>query len=77
MSKFYGETERTLGKIFALARDLSRSAEYRCVILFLDEIDALATTRGRAVIVCEERRRPGRRGRGESDDGKEGQGGSD
>ncbi|XP_057764967.1 uncharacterized protein LOC130985834 [Salvia miltiorrhiza] len=40
MSKYYGESERLLGKVFSLANELQDGA-----IIFLDEVDSLATTR--------------------------------
>lgn len=40
MSKYYGESERMLGKVFDTANELSNGA-----IIFLDEIDSLAMTR--------------------------------
>ncbi|KAL8469064.1 hypothetical protein ACS0TY_032052 [Phlomoides rotata] len=40
MSKYYGESERLLGKVFSLANGLEDGA-----IVFLDEVDSLATTR--------------------------------
>ncbi|XP_042026169.1 probable spastin homolog spas-1 isoform X2 [Salvia splendens] len=40
MSKYYGESERLLGKVFSLANELQEGA-----IIFLDEVDSLATTR--------------------------------
>lgn len=40
MSKYYGESERMLGKVFDMANDLQNGA-----IIFLDEIDSLAMTR--------------------------------
>ena len=36
MSKYYGESERLLGKVFSLANDLSTGA-----IIFLDEVKGL------------------------------------
>ncbi|KAJ8550192.1 hypothetical protein K7X08_033899 [Anisodus acutangulus] len=40
MSKYYGESERLLGKVFSLANDLPNGA-----IVFLDEVDSFATAR--------------------------------
>ncbi|CAM8998501.1 unnamed protein product [Rhodiola kirilowii] len=40
MSKYYGESERMLGKVFMLANDLPNGA-----IVFLDEVDSLAIAR--------------------------------
>ncbi|XP_022132785.1 probable 26S proteasome regulatory subunit 10B isoform X2 [Momordica charantia] len=40
MSKYYGESERLLGKVFSLANELSDGA-----IIFLDEVDSFAITR--------------------------------
>ncbi|KAB1201556.1 Proteasome-activating nucleotidase [Morella rubra] len=40
MSKYYGESERLLGKVFSLANELSSGA-----IIFLDEIDSFAVAR--------------------------------
>ncbi|KAL2467110.1 P-loop containing nucleoside triphosphate hydrolase superfamily protein [Abeliophyllum distichum] len=40
MSKYYGESERMLGKVFSLANEIPNGA-----IIFLDEVDSLATTR--------------------------------
>lgn len=40
MSKYYGESERLLGKVFSLANEISNGA-----IIFLDEIDSFATAR--------------------------------
>ncbi|KAH6823357.1 P-loop containing nucleoside triphosphate hydrolases superfamily protein [Perilla frutescens var. hirtella] len=40
MSKYYGESERLLGKVFSLANELQDGA-----IIFLDEVDSLATAR--------------------------------
>eukprot|EP00249_Psilotum_nudum_P021683 c28204_g1_i1 orf=155-2068(+) len=40
MSKYYGESERLLGKVFNAANELPAGS-----IIFLDEIDSLATTR--------------------------------
>uniref|UniRef100_A0A7N0UCV2 AAA+ ATPase domain-containing protein n=1 Tax=Kalanchoe fedtschenkoi TaxID=63787 RepID=A0A7N0UCV2_KALFE len=40
MSKYYGESERLLGKVFMLANDLPNGA-----IVFLDEVDSFAITR--------------------------------
>ncbi|KAH7278482.1 hypothetical protein KP509_38G043700 [Ceratopteris richardii] len=40
MSKYYGESEKMLGKVFNTANNLQDGA-----IIFLDEIDSLATTR--------------------------------
>lgn len=40
MSKYYGESERLLGKVFSLANELPNGA-----IIFLDEIDSLAVAR--------------------------------
>ncbi|XP_031743223.1 ATPase family AAA domain-containing protein 1-B isoform X2 [Cucumis sativus] len=40
MSKYYGESERLLGKVFSLANDLSTGA-----IIFLDEVDSFAISR--------------------------------
>ncbi|EPS69768.1 hypothetical protein M569_04996 [Genlisea aurea] len=40
MSKYYGESERLLGKVFSLANDIPNGA-----IVFLDEIDSVATAR--------------------------------
>ena len=48
-SKWYGESERNLAKIFKAAEDLGGA------ILFLDEIDCLATERRRA---CNPRSNP-------------------
>jgi len=39
MSKWYGESEKNLGKIFDVAEELGDS------IVFIDEVDALATRR--------------------------------
>jgi SpoVK/Ycf46/Vps4 family AAA+-type ATPase len=39
MSKWYGESEKNLGKIFDAAEELGDS------IVFIDEVDALATRR--------------------------------
>ncbi|XVE87727.1 hypothetical protein DITRI_Ditri19aG0011200 [Diplodiscus trichospermus] len=41
MSKYYGESERLLGQVFSLANQLPDGA-----IIFLDEVDAFAITRG-------------------------------
>ncbi|CAA2956761.1 ATPase family AAA domain-containing 1-A isoform X1 [Olea europaea subsp. europaea] len=40
MSKYYGESERLLGKVFSLANEIPNGA-----IIFLDEVDSLATAR--------------------------------
>ncbi|KAK4710042.1 hypothetical protein R3W88_004555 [Solanum pinnatisectum] len=40
MSKYYGESERLLGKVFSLANDFPDGA-----IVFLDEVDSFATAR--------------------------------
>ncbi|KAG5516392.1 hypothetical protein RHGRI_037192 [Rhododendron griersonianum] len=40
MSKYYGESERLLGKVFSLANEIPNGA-----IIFLDEIDSFAVTR--------------------------------
>lgn len=40
MSKFYGESERILGKVFSLANELPNGA-----IIFLDEVDSFAVAR--------------------------------
>ncbi|KAL8119458.1 uncharacterized protein LOC141724465 [Apium graveolens] len=40
MSKYYGESERLLGKVFSLANEIPNGA-----IIFLDEIDSFATAR--------------------------------
>ncbi|KAL3627428.1 hypothetical protein CASFOL_028791 [Castilleja foliolosa] len=40
MSKFYGESERLLGKVFSLANEIGDGA-----IIFLDEVDSVATAR--------------------------------
>ncbi|CAH9059178.1 unnamed protein product [Cuscuta europaea] len=40
MSKYYGESERLLGKVFSLANELPNGA-----IVFLDEVDSFATAR--------------------------------
>lgn len=40
MSKYYGESERLLGKVFSLANELPRGA-----IIFLDEVDSFAVAR--------------------------------
>ncbi|CAN4124163.1 unnamed protein product [Withania somnifera] len=40
LSKYYGESERLLGKVFSLANDLPNGA-----IVFLDEVDSFATAR--------------------------------
>ncbi|KAL3521914.1 hypothetical protein ACH5RR_014748 [Cinchona calisaya] len=40
MSKYYGESERLLGKVFSLANDLPNGA-----IIFLDEVDSFAVAR--------------------------------
>ncbi|KAL1809143.1 hypothetical protein ACET3Z_026133 [Daucus carota] len=40
MSKYYGESERLLGKVFSLANEIPSGA-----IIFLDEIDSFATAR--------------------------------
>ncbi|XP_051124881.1 uncharacterized protein LOC127247184 isoform X3 [Andrographis paniculata] len=40
MSKYYGESERLLGKVFSLANDIPDGA-----IIFLDEVDSVATAR--------------------------------
>ncbi|KAL4019750.1 hypothetical protein IC575_018506 [Cucumis melo] len=40
MSKYYGESERLLGKVFSLANELSTGA-----IIFLDEVDSFAISR--------------------------------
>lgn len=40
MSKYYGESERLLGKVFSLANELSNGA-----IIFLDEVDSFAISR--------------------------------
>ncbi|KAK1297513.1 hypothetical protein QJS10_CPB15g01710 [Acorus calamus] len=40
MSKYYGESERLLGKVFSLANELPDGA-----IIFLDEVDSFAATR--------------------------------
>ncbi|KAK1364724.1 proteasome-associated ATPase-like [Heracleum sosnowskyi] len=40
MSKYYGESERLLGKVFSLANEIPNGA-----IIFLDEIDSIATAR--------------------------------
>ncbi|KAG8385785.1 hypothetical protein BUALT_Bualt03G0081400 [Buddleja alternifolia] len=40
MSKYYGESERLLGKVFSLANEISNGA-----IVFLDEVDSVATAR--------------------------------
>ncbi|RAL39511.1 unnamed protein product [Cuscuta campestris] len=40
VSKFYGESERLLGKVFSLANELPNGA-----IVFLDEVDSFATAR--------------------------------
>lgn len=40
MSKYYGESERLLGKVFSLANDIPDGA-----IVFLDEVDSFATAR--------------------------------
>nr|XP_004293327.2 PREDICTED: probable 26S protease regulatory subunit 10B isoform X1 [Fragaria vesca subsp. vesca] len=40
LSKYYGESERLLGKVFSLANELPNGA-----IIFLDEVDSFATSR--------------------------------
>ncbi|KAL2244972.1 UNVERIFIED_CONTAM: Cell division cycle protein 48 [Sesamum indicum] len=40
MSKYYGESERLLGKVFSLANEIPDGA-----IIFLDEVDSVATAR--------------------------------
>ncbi|KAK6123923.1 hypothetical protein DH2020_042342 [Rehmannia glutinosa] len=40
MSKYYGESERLLGKVFSLANEIHDGA-----IIFLDEVDSVATAR--------------------------------
>ncbi|GER52904.1 P-loop containing nucleoside triphosphatehydrolases superfamily protein [Striga asiatica] len=40
MSKYYGESERLLGKVFSLANEIADGA-----IVFLDEVDSVATAR--------------------------------
>ncbi|KAL0398819.1 UNVERIFIED_CONTAM: Cell division cycle protein 48AF [Sesamum radiatum] len=40
MSKYYGESERLLGKVFSLANEIPGGA-----IIFLDEVDSVATAR--------------------------------
>ncbi|KAL3820759.1 hypothetical protein ACJIZ3_006664 [Penstemon smallii] len=40
MSKYYGESERLLGKVFSLANEIPNGA-----IVFLDEVDSVATAR--------------------------------
>ncbi|KAD7117977.1 hypothetical protein R6Q59_005005 [Mikania micrantha] len=40
MSKYFGESERLLGKVFTLANEIPNGA-----IIFLDEVDSFATTR--------------------------------
>ncbi|XP_058200353.1 cell division cycle protein 48 homolog [Rhododendron vialii] len=40
MSKYYGESERLLGKVFSLANEIPNGA-----IIFLDEVDSFAVTR--------------------------------
>ncbi|KAL6200921.1 hypothetical protein ACLB2K_024636 [Fragaria x ananassa] len=40
LSKYYGESERLLGKVFSLANELPSGA-----IIFLDEVDSFATSR--------------------------------
>ncbi|XP_047312247.1 uncharacterized protein LOC124915551 isoform X2 [Impatiens glandulifera] len=40
LSKYYGESERSLGKVFSLANDIPNGA-----IIFLDEVDSFATSR--------------------------------
>ncbi|KAL6990725.1 hypothetical protein U1Q18_008844, partial [Sarracenia purpurea var. burkii] len=40
MSKYYGESERLLGKVFSLANEIPNGA-----IIFLDEVDSFAVAR--------------------------------
>ncbi|XP_073039071.1 uncharacterized protein [Primulina eburnea] len=40
MSKYYGESERLMGKVFSLAKEIPNGA-----IIFLDEVDSVATAR--------------------------------
>ena len=45
VSKWFGESEKNLGEIFKLAKKLANEGGFSSVLLFIDEIDSLVTSR--------------------------------